>query len=250
MGPYDDEDGRNNPWALDPYRIIVGGGLSEESADGDPQDLSSAVEEFLAKQPSITKDFTKGTKRDGLKYEGDPQYLHDHPALVDFLNQYPNAYDMVFQPDELKKSLVAHPTSTRTEPVGHIHLFRFARSAESESTEPLSNFSVGFAADSYSPDLKSITRMRRFAESWMMHPPQGRTIYLAGNTDELGSTEFDLALGENLANSVKQILANEGVPPTSMRTVSFGKERPSANSFVRRSFYLFPKDDRVDLEVK
>lgn len=246
-GPYDDDDGRNNLWALDSNRVSVGGGLSQEQAQSDVDNIAS---DFLDHQPAIANDFKKDGANAGLQYEDDPQYLHDHPALADFLKTHPDAHETVFQASTPSKYLVAHPTSSKAEPITHVHMFRLARGLAEEPKGSLSNFSVNFAPQSWDPDTESMIRLRRFAELWMTDRPQGKEIILGGHTDELGSAEYDLALGENYANSVKQILANEGVPPTDMRVITYGKEQPSLNPFITRSFYLFPKDDRVDLNVK
>jgi peptidoglycan-associated lipoprotein len=49
---------------------------------------------------------------------------------------------------------------------------------------------------------------------------------LEGHCDERGSIEYNLALGENRANSVKQALVNLGIPVSSIKTISYGKEKP------------------------
>ncbi len=54
-----------------------------------------------------------------------------------------------------------------------------------------------------------------------------RTIVVEGHCDERGSEEYNLALGERRANSVKQYLANLGVPSGRMDTVSFGESKPT-----------------------
>jgi peptidoglycan-associated lipoprotein len=55
------------------------------------------------------------------------------------------------------------------------------------------------------------------------HPNIRFTI--EGHCDERGSTEYNLALGENRANSVKQALVSLGVPAAWIKTVSYGKEK-------------------------
>ncbi|MCH2169453.1 peptidoglycan-associated lipoprotein Pal [Myxococcota bacterium] len=57
--------------------------------------------------------------------------------------------------------------------------------------------------------------------------PQLGTITLQGNTDERGSEEYNLGLGERRANSVKQYLVDLGVPASRLRTVSFGESKPA-----------------------
>jgi peptidoglycan-associated lipoprotein len=48
---------------------------------------------------------------------------------------------------------------------------------------------------------------------------------IGGYCDERGSTEYNLALGENRASSVKKGLIGAGVSADRIRTVSYGKEK-------------------------
>ncbi len=54
------------------------------------------------------------------------------------------------------------------------------------------------------------------------------TIQIAGNTDERGSTEYNLALGQRRAASAKQYLVDHGVAAARIETISYGEERPIA----------------------
>jgi peptidoglycan-associated lipoprotein len=54
-----------------------------------------------------------------------------------------------------------------------------------------------------------------------------KTITLEGHTDERGSEEYNLALGERRANAAKQYLVDLGAPSTRMITVSFGEASPA-----------------------
>jgi peptidoglycan-associated lipoprotein len=51
-------------------------------------------------------------------------------------------------------------------------------------------------------------------------------VVIEGNSDERGTNEYNLALGERRAINTQQYLINLGVDPARMRTVSFGEERP------------------------
>ena len=62
------------------------------------------------------------------------------------------------------------------------------------------------------------------AEFLKSHPNINVTI--EGHCDERGSTEYNLALGDNRANAVKTALTQLGVPATRLRTMSYGKEKP------------------------
>lgn len=56
------------------------------------------------------------------------------------------------------------------------------------------------------------------------HPNMSVTI--EGHCDERGSTEYNLALGDNRASAVKNALVAAGVAADRVKTVSFGKEKP------------------------
>ena len=55
---------------------------------------------------------------------------------------------------------------------------------------------------------------------------EGTKIQIAGNCDERGSTEYNLALGARRANAAKAVLVNDGIAPSRISTISYGKERP------------------------
>jgi peptidoglycan-associated lipoprotein len=52
-------------------------------------------------------------------------------------------------------------------------------------------------------------------------------ITIQGNTDERGSEEYNLALGERRATAVQRYLIDLGVPSSRLRTVSFGEATPA-----------------------
>lgn len=52
-------------------------------------------------------------------------------------------------------------------------------------------------------------------------------VLIEGHCDDRGSIEYNLALGTSRAESVKQTLLQEGVPAHRIKTISYGKEKPS-----------------------
>ena len=60
---------------------------------------------------------------------------------------------------------------------------------------------------------------------YMKHHPETK-IQIAGNCDERGSTEYNLALGARRANAAKAVLVEDGVAASRISTISYGKERP------------------------
>jgi peptidoglycan-associated lipoprotein len=51
-------------------------------------------------------------------------------------------------------------------------------------------------------------------------------ITIEGHCDERGSTEYNLALGSNRADTVKNALVQAGVTGNRIKTISYGKEKP------------------------
>ena len=53
-------------------------------------------------------------------------------------------------------------------------------------------------------------------------------VMIEGHTDERGGREYNLALGQKRAESVRQVLKLLGVVDSQMEAVSFGKEKPAS----------------------
>ncbi len=85
---------------------------------------------------------------------------------------------------------------------------------------------VFFDLDQYVLSEDARTVLRRQA-AWL-DAYSDVNILVAGNCDERGTREYNLALGERRANVVKAYLVDLGVDPARIETVSYGKERPIA----------------------
>jgi len=64
------------------------------------------------------------------------------------------------------------------------------------------------------------------AQANYLRSNSGARVLIAGHTDERGSREYNVALGERRANTVAEIMRMAGVSDQQMRIVSYGKERP------------------------
>ena len=58
----------------------------------------------------------------------------------------------------------------------------------------------------------------------------GLNVTIEGHCDSIGTVEYNLALGERRANSVRDYLASRGITANRLRTVSYGEERPIADN--------------------
>jgi peptidoglycan-associated lipoprotein len=52
------------------------------------------------------------------------------------------------------------------------------------------------------------------------------SVTIEGHCDERGTAEYNVALGQRRAQSIKTFLVNAGIDASRLRTVSFGEERP------------------------
>ena len=83
---------------------------------------------------------------------------------------------------------------------------------------------VYFDLDQYrlSADAQSILRRQA---AWLSSYPDVN-ILVAGNCDERGTREYNLALGDRRASAVKNYLIAIGIDPRRINTISYGKEQP------------------------
>jgi peptidoglycan-associated lipoprotein len=84
---------------------------------------------------------------------------------------------------------------------------------------------VYFDYDSYviRPEYQSLIEM----QARYIKANKVRSIAIEGHTDERGGREYNLALGQKRAESVRRALSLLGVSETQMEAVSFGKEKPA-----------------------
>jgi peptidoglycan-associated lipoprotein len=61
---------------------------------------------------------------------------------------------------------------------------------------------------------------------WMKNNPTAR-VEVEGHCDDLGSNEYNLAVGARRAQSAKDFLVNQGIAPERLVTISYGKEAPA-----------------------
>ena len=83
---------------------------------------------------------------------------------------------------------------------------------------------IYFAYDKFDPDNESREILQNNAEYLMAHP--NTRIEIQGHCDERGSNNYNIALGQRRAQSVKSILVSLGVNGNQIRTISYGEERP------------------------
>ena len=105
--------------------------------------------------------------------------------------------------------------------------------------ESFVNEKVYFAFDSSVIDAAAQYVLNEKA-AWLRENPQA-TIIIEGHCDERGTNDYNLALGDRRANSVKTYLVDLGVSPSRMTTISYGEERladPTNHDKNRRAQFV------------
>jgi peptidoglycan-associated lipoprotein len=81
----------------------------------------------------------------------------------------------------------------------------------------------GYDRSEIRPEFKDLLNAHA---SYLVANPQA-SIVLEGHCDERGTVEYNLALGERRADTVKRYLIVQGANPSQIESVSFGEERPA-----------------------
>ena len=105
---------------------------------------------------------------------------------------------------------------------------------------------IFFDYDKY--DIRSDQQAALQGDASFLKEHQNVKFTVEGHCDERGSTEYNLALGDNRANAVKQALVQAGISADRIRTISYGKEKPVCTDHTeacwqqnRRGHFLYQK---------
>ncbi|NTV71580.1 MAG: peptidoglycan-associated lipoprotein Pal [Azonexaceae bacterium] len=111
-----------------------------------------------------------------------------------------------------------------------------------DPANPLSKRSIYFDLDSnlIKQDYRSVVE----AHGKFLAKKPGVKIVVRGNTDERGSREYNVALGQRRADATKQALSAYGVTDDQIETVSLGSEKPVAEGHDEAAW---AKNRRADI---
>ncbi len=120
------------------------------------------------------------------------------------------------------------------------------RAMFTDPNNPLSTRIIYFDLDSSAIPSRFSSAIQAAAGYLSQHP--NVNLRLEGHTDERGTREYNVALGERRAESVQQALVLSGASASQLSTLSFGEERPaelgsgeSAYSQNRRVEFIYTK---------
>ena len=112
-----------------------------------------------------------------------------------------------------------------------------------DPSSPLSKRSIYFDFDSFVVKDEYKPTIEAHARYLQQNRPQRMTIQ--GNTDERGSREYNIALGQKRADAVKRMMTLLGAQEQQIETVSFGKEKPRTQGHDESSWAENRRDDIV-----
>jgi peptidoglycan-associated lipoprotein len=111
-----------------------------------------------------------------------------------------------------------------------------------DPNSPLAKRSVYFDYDSFV--LKDEFRPVVEAHAKYLNSNRSRKVIVQGNTDERGSREYNLALGQKRAEVVRKSLLTLGVSDAQIEAVSLGEEKPKSTGLDEAAF---AENRRADL---
>jgi len=88
---------------------------------------------------------------------------------------------------------------------------------------------------------ESRTRLQHVADVMKQHGTVALTI--SGNTDERGTEEYNLALGQRRAEVARKYLVALGIEGARVKTVSYGKEKPAEAGHDEGSYQANRRDE-------
>ncbi len=107
------------------------------------------------------------------------------------------------------------------------------QSTSDEALAALASAPIYFTLDSATLTPEAQDGLERLAQALRQRPQARLTV--SGHTCELGTTEYNLALGKQRAEIVRTYLVRLGVEPQRVSGVSYGEERPADESSVEKN---------------
>jgi peptidoglycan-associated lipoprotein len=97
-------------------------------------------------------------------------------------------------------------------------------SISQQAFQEFQNQDIYFDFDKY--DLRTDARTILDRKASFLNQNSSVRVQIEGHTDERGTVEYNLALGERRANAAKQYLTTAGISAGRLSTISYGEERP------------------------
>ena len=107
-------------------------------------------------------------------------------------------------------------------------------SGDSDNGKAMGLQSIHFGYDAYTLDSEAKTTLK--ANAQILKDKASVKIQVEGHCDQRGGIQYNIALGEKRANSVKKFLQDQGVAAERVTVISFGKEKPLDNGTTEDAY--------------
>ena len=146
---------------------------------------------------------------------------HKRPPVIAAPTAQPAAIATPPAPPPPPRSTPSAATPAAT-PLTEAQLFERMTLEQLNASQPLHDVFFDYNQNFIREDARQV--LQRDAQ-WLAKWPQTK-VRIYGHCDERGTTEYNIALGDRRAVSVRDYLTSLGVSPQRIQTVSLGKESP------------------------
>ncbi len=105
---------------------------------------------------------------------------------------------------------------------------------DSDNGKAMGMQSIHFGYDAYTLDSEAKTILK--ANAQILKDKASVKIQVEGHCDQRGGIQYNIALGEKRANSVKKFLHEQGIANDRVTVISFGKEKPLDNGTSEEAY--------------
>lgn len=120
--------------------------------------------------------------------------------------------------------------------IGSNYKFYGTEISKRDERELLSKKTYYFSYDNFRVEDEDILAI--YAHAKTLLSKKSAHIRLDGHTDERGSSEYNIALGEKRAKAVANVLMLKGVSPEQITIVSYGKAKPAVSGHYENDWQL------------
>ena len=142
------------------------------------------------------------------------------------------------------QTIATQDQNTQAQVVNPSSLDSAAINAQAQQSNSLKDNSVYFEFDSSTVNEQYRSMIE--AQANQVVRTAQKTV-IAGNTDNRGGREYNLALGQRRAEAVRQKMLLLGVPANQLEAISFGKEKPRAMGDTEEAW---AQNRRADILIK
>ena len=114
--------------------------------------------------------------------------------------------------------------------------------------DALAAYTIHFAYDSAAIRQSERSSLQVIATA--LKTDSNLKLLIEGNCDERGTEEYNRALGERRALAAREALARQGVDSSRVRTISYGKDKPTDSGHDDSAWAKNRRDDFVLLHPK